>query len=155
MGASCRLDSVGVGATHFFVKLLQKLGALFGAQLALQFFEGQSHDVVVVRSGVPGILGDVEPELVHELNVLGAQAWGMRPQRILANGSVGSADFQAQARTGAYKVAKVEGPKFTLDVAHPGQPADDLTVSMTDEKTMRWDIGQGREIVLVRAVQLP
>jgi hypothetical protein len=58
-----------------------------------------------------------------------------------------------QARTGAYKVAKVEGQKISLDVTHPGQAVDDLTVSMTDEKTMRWDIGQGREIVLVRAVQ--
>ena len=58
------------------------------------------HDVVVVRPGEFGIGGDVEPELVHEFNVLRAQTRRVRADQILANRAVGSADFQAQARAG-------------------------------------------------------
>jgi hypothetical protein len=62
------------------------------------------------------------------------------------------------ARKGTFKVAKAEGEKMTLAVTHsddaaksPASPTPDLaTMTMLNEKTMSWDIGDSREIVLVR-----
>src|SRR5580700_109534 len=88
------------GAIYFLEQLLQELGALVGAQFTLQFFKGEGHDVIVVGPGEPGIAGDVEPELVHEFDILRAQARSMRSNDILANRAVGGADLQAQAGTG-------------------------------------------------------
>jgi hypothetical protein len=61
------------------------------------------------------------------------------------------------ARQGKFKVAKAEGDKMTLAISRtddkPGaeSTAPDLaSLTMLDHKTMRWDIGDSREIVLVR-----
>jgi hypothetical protein len=56
------------------------------------------------------------------------------------------------ARKGAFNVAKVEGEKMILAVTRGGDNAtpDLATLTMLNDKTMRWDIGDGREIVLVR-----
>jgi len=55
-------------------------------------------------------------------------------------------------RAGSYKVAKLEGDKMTLSVSRSdATSADETTLTLLDEKTMRWDIGQGREVVLVRS----
>jgi len=64
------------------------------------------------------------------------------------------------ARKGTFKVAKADGDKMTLAITR----TDDVTkaptaesatpdlasLTMLDPKTMRWDIGDSREIVLVR-----
>jgi hypothetical protein len=55
------------------------------------------------------------------------------------------------ARTGTFKVTKAEGGKMTLRVARSDGQADEASLSLTDAKTMRWNIGENREIVLVRA----
>jgi hypothetical protein len=55
------------------------------------------------------------------------------------------------ARTGAFKVTKADGGKMTIRVARSDGQADVASVNLTDAKTMRWDIGDSREIVLVRA----
>jgi hypothetical protein len=56
------------------------------------------------------------------------------------------------ARKGTFKVAKLEGDKMVLSVARSDGPGrDEATLTLMDDKTMRWDIGQGREILLVRA----
>ncbi len=65
------------------------------------------------------------------------------------------------ARKGTFKVAKADGDKMTLAVTRSDDvtkapvgdsPTPDLaTLTMLDPKTMRWDIGDSREIVLVRA----
>jgi hypothetical protein len=55
------------------------------------------------------------------------------------------------SRTGTFKVTKAEGGKMNIRVARSDGQADETSVSLTDAKTMRWDIGDNREIVLVRA----
>src|SRR4051812_8167100 len=64
------------------------------------------------------------------------------------------------ARKGTFKVAKADGDKMTLAITR----TDDVTkapstesatpdlaaLTMLDPKTIRWDIGDSREIVLVR-----
>ena len=55
------------------------------------------------------------------------------------------------ARTGTFKVTKADGEKLTIRVARSEGPADEASVTLSDAKTMRWNIGQDREIVLVRA----
>jgi len=62
------------------------------------------------------------------------------------------------ARKGTFKVTKAEGEKMTLAVTRSDDtkpagdnPTPDLaSLTMLDAKTMRWDIGDSREIVLVR-----
>jgi hypothetical protein len=52
-------------------------------------------------------------------------------------------------RSGSYKVAKVEGDKVTLSIARPdGVTTDSAVLTFSDDKTLRWDIGESREIVL-------
>ena len=61
------------------------------------------------------------------------------------------------ARKGTFKVAKAEGEKMTLAIARtddkPGEssPPDLASLTLIDAKTMRWDIGDSREVLLVRA----
>jgi hypothetical protein len=56
------------------------------------------------------------------------------------------------ARKGTFKVAKVDGDKLVLSV-HRKESAtrDETTFTMQGDKTLRWEIGQSREITLVRA----
>ena len=57
-----------------------------------------------------------------------------------------------QPRKGTFKVAKVEGDKIVLSV-HRKESAtrDETTLTLQGDKTLHWDIGQSREITLVRA----
>lgn len=59
-----------------------------------------------------------------------------------------------QPRRGAFKVAKAEANKMTVAVARSdGQGADEATLTLAEDKSLHWDIGEGREIVLVHAMQ--
>jgi hypothetical protein len=56
------------------------------------------------------------------------------------------------ARKGTFKVAKVDGDKVVLSVRRKDSPTrDETTFMLHGDKTLRWDIGQSREITLVRA----
>lgn len=56
------------------------------------------------------------------------------------------------ARKGTFKVTRLDGDKMVLSVARPDGPSqDEATLTLLDDKSMRWDIGQGREVLLVRA----
>lgn len=56
-----------------------------------------------------------------------------------------------QPRTGTFRVAKVDGNHLSLDVAREGGQTDPAELVMTeDNKLLRWQIGEGREIVLAR-----
>ncbi len=56
------------------------------------------------------------------------------------------------ARKGSYQVAKVDGDKLYLSVHRKDSPTRDETIlTLQGDRTLRWDIGQGREITLVRA----
>jgi len=63
---------------HLIVQLLQKLRALLSVEFALQFLERQGHDVIVVSTRELGVSGNVEPQLMHQLDVLWPHARGMR-----------------------------------------------------------------------------
>jgi hypothetical protein len=55
-------------------------------------------------------------------------------------------------RSGSFKVAKLEGEKMVLAVTRADATLEDpTTLTMVDERTIRWDLGQTRELVLVRA----
>jgi len=55
------------------------------------------------------------------------------------------------ARKGTFKVSRLDGDKMVLSVARPDSPSqDEATLTLTSDKSMRWDIGQGREVLLVR-----
>ncbi|HMJ54461.1 MAG TPA: hypothetical protein VK540_20405 [Polyangiaceae bacterium] len=56
------------------------------------------------------------------------------------------------ARKGIFKVAKVDGDKLVLSVHRKDSATrDETTFTLEGEKTLHWDIGQSREITLVRA----
>jgi hypothetical protein len=55
------------------------------------------------------------------------------------------------ARKGTFKVSRVEGDKMVLLVARSdAQAHDEATLTLHGDKTMSWDIGHGREVLLVR-----
>jgi hypothetical protein len=54
-------------------------------------------------------------------------------------------------RQGTYKVSRVEGDKMVLSVARSDTQAhDETTLTFRGDKSMSWDIGHGREVLLVR-----
>src|SRR5262245_10692299 len=54
-------------------------------------------------------------------------------------------------RKGTFKVSRVDGDKLVVSIARPNSPTyDETTLTMRDDKSMSWDIGQGREVLLVR-----
>jgi hypothetical protein len=54
-------------------------------------------------------------------------------------------------RKGTFKVSRVDGDKMVLSVARPdARTYDEATLTMQSDKSMTWDIGQGREVLLVR-----
>jgi len=56
------------------------------------------------------------------------------------------------ARKGTFKVTKVDGEKLVLSVHRKDSATrDETTFTLQGDKTLRWDIGQSREITLVRA----
>ena len=58
-----------------------------------------------------------------------------------------------QPRKGTFKVSRVEGDKVVLAVARADKTTtDEATLTLHgDNKSMIWDIGRGREVLLVRA----
>jgi hypothetical protein len=55
-------------------------------------------------------------------------------------------------RKGAFKVTRAEGDKLVLSIARPDTLTyDEATLTLHDGKSMTWDIGHGREVLLVRA----
>jgi len=56
------------------------------------------------------------------------------------------------ARKVSFKVANVDGDKVVLSVHRKdGPPRDEAIFTLQGDKSLRWDIGQNREITLVRA----
>jgi hypothetical protein len=57
-----------------------------------------------------------------------------------------------QPRKGSFKVAKVDGDKLLLSVQRKDtQTRDETALTLEGHKTLHWDIGEGREITLIRA----
>src|SRR6202020_3577233 len=92
-------DSLLAGRVHFLKQLVEELRPLLGSQLALQLFQCQRDDVIVVGSRKLGIGRNVEPELVHELDILSPHARRVWAESVFTQSSIGRADFQHQTRT--------------------------------------------------------
>jgi hypothetical protein len=54
-------------------------------------------------------------------------------------------------RSGTFKVARIEGEKVIVSFARDEGGADESAFKIVGESTMRWDVGGGREIVLVKS----
>ena len=54
-------------------------------------------------------------------------------------------------RTGQFKVAKAEGDAVTLSFLREEGGRDEAVMRFAGEDTLRWSIGSGREVVLLRA----
>lgn len=54
-------------------------------------------------------------------------------------------------RAGTFKVARIEGEKVIVSFARPEGGADESAFKLVGENTMRWDVGNGREILLVKS----
>ena len=68
------------------------------------------------------------------------------------NGSKVTVTVPAETpRTGTFKVAKAEGDRVTVAFLRPEGGRDEADFRFAPDQTLRWDIGAGREIVLVKA----
>jgi hypothetical protein len=56
-------------------------------------------------------------------------------------------------RTGTYRVARVDGDRITLTFLRDEGGRDEAQFRMTDDRTLRWAVGSGSEIVLAKAAQ--
>jgi hypothetical protein len=54
-------------------------------------------------------------------------------------------------RTGQFKVAKAEGDAVTVSFLREEGGRDEASLRFVGEDTLRWSIGSGREVVLLRA----
>ena len=55
------------------------------------------------------------------------------------------------SRTGVFRVLRADGDQVVVSVARPdGATHDETMLTMLSDKTMRWDVGQGREVLMVR-----
>lgn len=54
-------------------------------------------------------------------------------------------------RSGQFKVAKVEGDMMTVSFLREEGGRDEADFKLVGDDTLRWSIGQGREIVLTKA----
>lgn len=54
-------------------------------------------------------------------------------------------------RTGTFKVARVEGERVVVAFARGEGGTDETAFRFVNERTMRWDVGNGREVVMIRS----
>src|SRR5580700_9207292 len=108
------VDSLLAGMIHLIVQLFEKLRALLRAELALQFLKRQRDDVIVVRACELGVSGNVEPQLMHQFDVLWPHARRVGTERVLAHCAVRRTDLQRQTRTGLGQPLPRIAGKFRL-----------------------------------------
>lgn len=54
-------------------------------------------------------------------------------------------------RTGTFKVARIEGERVIVSFARPEGGNDEAAFRFVGENTLKWDIGGGREVLLLKA----
>ncbi len=54
-------------------------------------------------------------------------------------------------RTGTFKVARVEGEKVVVAFTRDEGGTDETAFRFGNEGTLKWDVGNGREIVMIKA----
>src|SRR4051812_28663519 len=67
------------------------------------------------------------------------------------NGSKVTVTVPAETpRSGTFKVSRIEGEKIFVSFARDEGGTDESQFRFMNEGTMRWDVGNGREVVLVK-----
>jgi hypothetical protein len=54
-------------------------------------------------------------------------------------------------RSGTFKVARVEGDKVVVSFLREEGGHDEAELSLVGDQTLRWNVGSGREIVMLKA----
>ena len=86
-----------------------------------------------------------------EIQVPKATGW-VKGTAIEFNGNKVTVTVPAETpRSGTFKVSRIEGDKVIVAFARDEGGTAESGFKMVTENTMRWDIGQGREIILVKA----
>jgi hypothetical protein len=68
------------------------------------------------------------------------------------NGSKVTVTIPAESpRNGSFKIAKADGDKVTVSFLREEGGHDEAEFRFVGDQTLRWDIGSGREVVLLRA----
>lgn len=57
-----------------------------------------------------------------------------------------------EPRTGEFKVTRTTGNKVTVEIKRPSGESDEATFVVADEHSIRWDIGNERQITLEKAI---
>jgi hypothetical protein len=88
---------------------------------------------------------------VPEAQVAKATGW-VKGAAFEFSGSKVTVTIPAESpRSGQFKVAKVEGDMMTVSFLREEGGRDEAEIRLVGDETMRWNIGSGREIVLVKA----
>lgn len=88
---------------------------------------------------------------IHESQAVRATGW-VKGTAIDFQGSKVTVTIPAETpRTGSYKISKVEGDMLTVSFQRPEGGNDEARLRFVGEQSLRWDIGGGREVLLVKA----
>jgi hypothetical protein len=90
-------------------------------------------------------------ENVPEAQVQKATGW-VKGTAIEFSGNKVTVTIPAESpRSGQFKVSKVENDAMTVSFLREEGGRDEAELRLVGEDTMRWNIGSGREVVLVKA----
>ncbi len=54
-------------------------------------------------------------------------------------------------RTGSFKVTKMEGDKVVVSFLRDEGGRDDAEMQLVGDQALRWQVGQGREVVMLKS----
>lgn len=84
--------------------------------------------------------------------ILTATGWVRGTSLEISGNTLTVAIPSEEPRQGSFQVAAAQENELTLSVQRQdGLGADEMKLSFVDEKTLRWSIGEEREIVFVKA----
>ena len=89
-------------------------------------------------------------ENIHPSQVSRATGW-VKGTAIDFHGSKVTVTIPAETpRSGAYKISKVEGDMVTVSFQRDEGGHDEARLRFVGDQSLRWDIGEGREVVLLK-----
>jgi hypothetical protein len=92
-------------------------------------------------------------ENIHPTQVTRATGW-VKGTAIDFHGSKVTVTIPAETpRSGSYKISKVEGDTLTVSFLRDEGGHDEARLRFVGDQSLRWDIGEGREVVLHKAKQ--
>jgi len=95
-------------------------------------------------------LGDAV-ENFNDSDVAAATGWAKGASMEFAGSTVTVSIPAEEPRSGKYKIVKVHDTNVELAISHDDSKLDKMQVSLDDERSMRWMLGNGRAVVMRRA----